>query len=148
MAKYEKNSDPLAGIFDKKESDVSKVYEAQEEHEVIEEVEVLDVSVDKTKTDEISALQSNDFLKQIAKMVHEVSKETETHEEHKEPEVQYAQTYGSTQGKKGKKLHKMNTGYTQPNWEFLTKESRKMGLRGGATELVNMIIDDYRKKKK
>lgn len=91
------------------------------------------------------------IIQTIAKLVNEVQKVQQVHdvhEVHDKPEVQYAQTYGTTRGKKGKKLHRMNTGYTEPNWEFLVKESRRQGLRGGATELINMIIDEYRMKKK
>lgn len=160
MAKYEKGNDPLAGMFNrdkqenKKNTEELKTHEAYEEHDVTEayddhdELEEYEVKSSQNETKTTDNIENNDIIKQIARMVQEAQKAYETHEASEAHEVEYAHSYGATQGKKGKKLHRMSTGYTQPNWEFLKKESRKMGLQGGATELVNTIIDEYRQKKK
>lgn len=124
--------------------------------DVLDEDEVYEEKTDKNSLNK-PILQSEQevyadkIIQTIAKLVNEVQNVQQVHdvhEVHDKPEVQYAQTYETTRGKKGKKLHRMNTGYTEPNWEFLVKESRRQGLRGGATEMINMIIDEYKMKKK
>ncbi len=124
--------------------------------DVLDEDEVYEEKTDKNSLNK-PILQSEQevyadkIIQTIAKLVNEVQNVQQVHdvhEVHDKPEVQYAQTYETTRGKKGKKLHRMNTGYTEPNWEFLVKESRRQGLQGGATEMINMIIDEYKMKKK
>lgn len=51
--------------------------------------------------------------------------------------------YGTTQGKKGQKLPRINLGFSTENHEFLRKESRKQGLT--ITAFINQIIDERRK---
>lgn len=51
--------------------------------------------------------------------------------------------YGKTQGKKGLKLKRINMGFSDDNHDYITKESRKLGM--SATAFVNMIIDLHRK---
>lgn len=50
---------------------------------------------------------------------------------------------GSTQGKKGQKLKRINMAFSDTNHEYITKESRKQGI--SSTAFVNLIIDAYRK---
>ena len=59
-------------------------------------------------------------------------------------EVQENKNIGSTQGKKGQKLKRINMAFSDRNHEYITKESRKRGM--SATAFVNMIIDEYRSK--
>lgn len=51
--------------------------------------------------------------------------------------------YGTTQGRKGQKLPRINLGFSTENHEYLRKESRRRGLT--ITAFINQIIDDYRK---
>lgn len=57
-------------------------------------------------------------------------------------EVQQVKVIGSTQGKKGQKLKRINMAFSDANYEFITTQSRKMGI--SATAFVNYIIDKYR----
>ena len=60
-------------------------------------------------------------------------------------EVKIAQTVkeiGSTQGKKGQKLKRINMAFSDANHEFIVTESRKNGI--SATAFVNRILDAYR----
>lgn len=51
--------------------------------------------------------------------------------------------YGTTQGNRnGAKLKRINMAFSDTNHEYITKESRKIGM--SATAFVNMIIDRYR----
>nr|DAF20313.1 MAG TPA: hypothetical protein [Inoviridae sp.] len=50
---------------------------------------------------------------------------------------------GSTQGRKGHKLKRINMAFSDANHEFITIESRKLGI--SATEFTNKIIEAYRK---
>lgn len=49
---------------------------------------------------------------------------------------------GSTQGKKGQKLKRINMAFSDANHEFITRESRRNGI--SATAFVNLILDAYR----
>lgn len=51
---------------------------------------------------------------------------------------------GTTQGKKGQKLKRINMAFSDLNHEYITKESRRQGMT--ATAFVNMIIEEYRKR--
>ena len=53
--------------------------------------------------------------------------------------------YGTTQGKKGQKLPRINLGFSTENHDFLRKESRMRGLT--ITAFINQIIDEYRSKR-
>lgn len=68
--------------------------------------------------------------------VQEVQKEQEVHEVLKE--------IGTTQGKKGYKLKRINMAFSDVNHEYITKESRRRGI--SSTAFVNQIIDEYRNK--
>ena len=130
--------------------EVLKIQDIPDEHEVYEE-KITKNSLDKPIIQNEHEVYDNKVIQTIAKLVNEAQKVQQVYDvydKHDIQEVQYAQSYETTRGRKGKKLHRMNTGYTEPNWEFLVKESRQQGLRGGATELINMIIDEYRIKKK
>lgn len=52
---------------------------------------------------------------------------------------------GSTQGKKGQKLKRINMAFSDVNHEFIISESRKNGI--SATAFVNRILDAYRSQK-
>jgi predicted DNA binding CopG/RHH family protein len=53
--------------------------------------------------------------------------------------------YGSTQGNKsGAKLKRINMAFSDNNYEFITKESRRQGM--SATAFVNKLLDQYRAK--
>lgn len=106
--------------------------------------------------------------------VHDVPQVQEVHEEYEAQEVQYAQQvhevqdvqvvhnvqvvhdvqevqepqcreYGTTQGKKGQHAKRINMAFSDDNHDFITRESRRQGM--SATAFVNMIIDEYKKKK-
>lgn len=49
---------------------------------------------------------------------------------------------GSTQGKKGQKLKRINMAFSDDNHYYVTHESRRRGI--SATAFVNMIIDQYK----
>jgi len=52
--------------------------------------------------------------------------------------------YGTTQGnRKGLKLKRINMAFSDNNYEYITKESRRQGM--SATAFVNKIIDEHRK---
>ena len=51
---------------------------------------------------------------------------------------------GSTQGRKGQKLKRINMAFSDINHNYITKESRRRGIT--ATAFVNQIIDEYRKR--
>ncbi len=50
--------------------------------------------------------------------------------------------YGSTQGKKGQKLPRINLGFSTENHDYLKTESRKRGLTISA--FINEIILEHR----
>lgn len=100
--------------------------------------------------------------------VQDVPQVQEVHEEHEAQEVQYAQEvhevqdvqvvhdvqevqepqgreYGTTQGKKGQHAKRINMAFSDDNHDFITRESRRQGM--SATAFVNMIIDEYKKKR-
>jgi flagellar basal body rod protein FlgB len=52
--------------------------------------------------------------------------------------------YGSTQGNRnGIKLKRINMAFSDANYDYITKESRRNGL--SATAFVNKILDNHRK---
>lgn len=51
---------------------------------------------------------------------------------------------GTTQGRKGQKLKRINMAFSDLNHDFIKKESRRQGMT--ATAFVNMIIDEYRER--
>lgn len=79
----------------------------------------------------------NDEYKNIAQEVQEVNTRSTRREEPKEEN-----TIGSTQGRKGHKLKRINMAYSDSNYEYITMESRRRGI--SATEFVNKIIEAYR----
>lgn len=50
---------------------------------------------------------------------------------------------GSTQGKKGQHLKRINMAFSDDNYEFITVEGRRSGAKS-TTAFVNQIIDEYR----
>lgn len=72
--------------------------------------------------------------------VQDVQQVYEVQEVQKVPEVQ--KEIGTTQGKKGQKLRRINMAFSDVNHEYVTKESRRRGI--SATAFVNSIIDEYR----
>jgi len=58
-------------------------------------------------------------------------------------EKEESKEYGTTQGRKGHKLKRINMAFSDDNHEYIKKESRHMGI--SATEFVNDIIGNYRK---
>lgn len=50
---------------------------------------------------------------------------------------------GTTQGKKGQKLKRINMAFSDENHEYIIHESRKRGI--SATAFVNQIIESYKK---
>ena len=51
--------------------------------------------------------------------------------------------YGTTQGKKGQKLPRINLGFSTSNHDFLRSESRKRGMSISA--FINYIVEEYQK---
>lgn len=68
----------------------------------------------------------------------------EVQEVQKEQEVYIHHEIGSTQGKKGQKLKRINMAFSDTNHEYITHESRRRGI--SSTAFVNYIIDEYRNK--
>ncbi len=54
-------------------------------------------------------------------------------------------TIGSTQGRKGEHLKRINMAFSDENYDFITVEGRRSGARS-TTAFVNQIIDEYRKR--
>ena len=88
---------------------------------------------------------------------HDVQTEQETqevnatHEEQDIHEVQVGnvgikRALGSTQGRKGEKLKRINLAFDDVNYEYVRIESRRRGKN--ITEFVNAIIEDYRTSEK
>lgn len=80
----------------------------------------------------------NDEYKNIAQEVQEANTRSTRREELKEEN-----TIGSTQGRKGHKLKRINMAFSDVNHEYIKMESRRRGI--SATEFVNEIIEAYRK---
>lgn len=70
----------------------------------------------------------------------DVQQVQETHEVQNIYEVK--KNIGTTQGKKGQKLKRINMAFSDVNHEYITIESRRRGI--SATAFVNQIIDEYR----
>lgn len=49
---------------------------------------------------------------------------------------------GTTQGRKGLKLKRINMAFSDENYLFVQKEARRQGMT--MTAFVNAILDDYR----
>ena len=64
-------------------------------------------------------------------------------EVHQVQEMMPGRELGSTQGKKGQKLRRINMAFSDQNHSYITYESRRRGL--SATAFVNLIIDEYRR---
>ena len=64
-------------------------------------------------------------------------------EVHQVQEMMPGRELGSTQGKKGQKLRRINMAFSDHNHSYITYESRRRGL--SATAFVNLIIDEYRR---
>ncbi len=77
------------------------------------------------------------LFKKSTQDAHEVQ---ETQYVHKVQEVK--KEIGTTQGKKGQKLKRINMAFSDVNHEYITTESRRRGI--SATAFVNQIIDEYR----
>lgn len=78
--------------------------------------------------------------------ISETKKNTqEVQEVHGEAKIEFhteGRKLGSTQGKKGQKLKRINMAFDDMNYDYVTKESRRQGM--SATAFVNMIIEKYR----
>lgn len=87
---------------------------------------------------------------QVEHKVQNAQEKNLTHEEQKVHETQEAQaenvgikrTLGSTQGRKGEKLKRINLAFDDVNYEYVRIESRRRGKN--ITEFINAIIEDYR----
>lgn len=80
--------------------------------------------------------------------IHDAQKEQEQHEvhdAHEEQEVQetheYGRKLGSTQGRKGEKLKRINIAFDDENYEYVRLESRRRGH--SITKFVNDILEQY-----
>lgn len=78
---------------------------------------------------------------QETQKVQEVQKAQEVQEEQQRVQ-EYKKEVGSTQGKKGQKLKRINMAFSDVNHTYITFESRRRGL--SATAFVNLIIAEYR----
>ncbi|MFA9423388.1 MAG: hypothetical protein ACERLG_07405 [Sedimentibacter sp.] len=86
-----------------------------------------------TSTQQVHEVQEEETLKSQnrSNVAHDVQ---QVHEVQK--------VLGTTQGKKGQKLKRINMAFSDINHDYITKESRRQGMSG--TAFVNMIIDQYR----
>lgn len=72
-------------------------------------------------------------------------KDTQQVQQEQHVKVQEVQKdIGTTQGRKGYKLKRINMAFSDMNHEYITKESRRRGI--SSTAFVNQIIDEYRSK--
>lgn len=78
--------------------------------------------------------------------VYEEQEQHEVHDAHEEQEVQetheYGRKLGSTQGRKGEKLKRINIAFDDENYEYVRLESRRRGH--SITKFVNDILEQYR----
>ena len=77
--------------------------------------------------------------------VHEVEKAQETPVVH-DARIDTKKTLGSTQGRKGEKLKRINLAFDDENYEYVRLESRRRGK--SITQFVNEIIEEYRQSAK
>lgn len=80
----------------------------------------------------------NDEYKNVAQEVQEINTRSTRSGTQKEEN-----TIGSTQGRKGHKLKRINMAFSDVNHEYIKTESKRIGI--SATEFTNKIIDLYRK---
>lgn len=78
---------------------------------------------------------------------HEVSEIQEVQRVHEEQDAHNAnietkKVLGSTQGRKGEKLKRINLAFTDENYEYVRLESRRRGKN--ITEFVNGILEEYK----
>lgn len=68
----------------------------------------------------------------------------EPHEPHDihDANVETKKTLGSTQGRKGEKLKRINLAFSDENYAYVRLESRRRGKN--ITEFVNAILEEYR----
>lgn len=92
---------------------------------------------DVQKVQEDMTQQVQDVQEKIAQQVQKAQEEQEAQ---KAQEVQ--KEVGTTQGKKGQKLKRINMAFGDVNHDFITKESRMQGMT--VTAFVNWIIEQYR----
>lgn len=83
--------------------------------------------------------------------IQEEQKAQNAHETQMVQEVQVAKmnmkkTLGSTQGRKGEKLKRINLAFDDENHEYVRLESRRRGR--SITQFVNEIIEEYRQSSK
>jgi hypothetical protein len=83
-----------------------------------------------------------DLFGQEKKPEQEVQQVQEVQEVHQVQEA--GKEIGTTQGKKGQKLKRINMAFSDLNYEYITGESRRRGM--SATAFVNQIIAEYRGK--
>lgn len=81
-----------------------------------------------------------DDVQEVQEVQAFVRSNIDTHQVQEVQEVQ--KEIGTTQGKKGQKLRRINMAFSDVNHEYITKESRRRGI--SATAFVNSIIDEYR----
>lgn len=92
-----------------------------------------------------------DIKKPLNKSTHNAQEVQEAQDTHHVQEVQdvfktkeiesISRQIGTTQGKKGQKLKRINMAFSDLNHDYITHESRRRGI--SATAFVNLIIDEY-----
>lgn len=102
--------------------------------------------------DNVLQQESLDYTHEVhdthdAQAEHKVQNTQEKNLTHETQEVQaenvgIKRTLGSTQGRKGEKLKRINLAFDDVNYEYVRIESRRRGKN--ITEFVNEIIEDYR----
>lgn len=89
-------------------------------------------------TDAFTQLTDKDKDKHKEVMFSTTQKVQQVQEEQKVQQVQY----GTTQGKKGQKMPRINLAFSTENHDFLRMESRKQGM--SITAFINHIVEQYR----
>lgn len=75
--------------------------------------------------------------------VHDIQEEKSVEEAKKVQQIQdIHEEMPATQGKKGAKAKRLNLAYSDANYEYISKESRRRGLT--MTQFLNDIIATYR----
>lgn len=94
----------------------------------------------KNKPSTFGAIENLDFGISTQK-----TQETTQHVQEVQEVQEIKREYGTTQGNKnGAKLKRINMAFSDANHDYITKESRRLGM--SATAFVNIIIDNHRKR--
>jgi len=120
-------------LYDKEE------YEKQYDNNESEDEEETQVLSESYIQEDIQDKQDNEVNKDTDE-IHDTKSMNDTEETYAH-DVIYAKKYGTTQGKKGHKLKRIQIGFSDENFDYLEDESREIGMF--LYEYVNFLVSDY-----